>query len=74
MAHRQDDWVDWLKLTMFTYNNAKHSLSGVSLFFTNYGFYPNLPQDIDLAEVSKILFKECLKHLRKVYKELGESL
>ena len=43
VAHRQDDWVDWLKLMMFTYNNAKHSSSGVSLFFANHGFHPNLP-------------------------------
>lgn len=59
---------------MFAYNNAKHSLSGVSPFFTNHGFHLNLPQDVDLVEVSKILLEEHLKHLRKVYEELGESL
>ena len=74
VAHRQDDWVDWLKLMMFTYNNAKHSSSGVSLFFTNHGFHLNLPQDVDLAEVSKISLEECLEHLRKVCEELEESL
>ena len=74
MTHRQDDWVDWLKLMMFTYNNTKHSSSGVSPFFTNHGFHPNLPQDVDLAEVFKILLEEHLEHLGKACEELEESL
>src|ERR1700744_3076371 len=32
-SHRQDDWVDWLPLAEFTYNNSVHSTTGMTPFF-----------------------------------------
>jgi transposase InsO family protein len=34
---QQDDWVDWLSLAEFTYNNAVHEATGQTPFFLNKG-------------------------------------
>jgi transposase InsO family protein len=34
---QQDDWVDWLPLAEFTYNNAVHEVMGQTPFFLNRG-------------------------------------
>jgi hypothetical protein len=44
--HVQTDWVDWLPITEFTYNNRKHSATVFSPFFLKYGrhlFVPTAP-------------------------------
>lgn len=38
--NEQDDWVELLPTAEFAYNNAISASTGVSPFFTNYGFNP----------------------------------
>ena len=38
----QDDWVQWLPLAEFTQNNSQSDSSGMSLFFANKEFHPQL--------------------------------
>src|SRR3979490_1138690 len=38
--HRQDDWVEWLPLTEFSYNDKIQMLTGYSPFYLNYGQHP----------------------------------
>ena len=42
MNFHQDDWVDWLPLAEFAANNVVSETTGVSPFFANYGFHPQL--------------------------------
>jgi hypothetical protein len=42
MNYHQDDWVDWLPLAEFAANNVVSETTGVSPFFANYGFNPQL--------------------------------
>ena len=42
----QDDWVALLPFAEFSYNNSKHSVTGQSPFFANYGFHPSFSQGI----------------------------
>ncbi|MBW0532319.1 hypothetical protein O181_072034, partial [Austropuccinia psidii MF-1] len=37
VSYHQDDWHTWLPLAKFAYNNAEHSLTKQSPFFTIYG-------------------------------------
>ena len=39
-SYQQDDWVDYLPLAEFSYNNSVHDASRVSPFFANFGFHP----------------------------------
>jgi hypothetical protein len=38
----QDNWVHWLPLAKFAYNNSIHASIGVTQFFTEKGFYPSI--------------------------------
>jgi len=40
--YQQDNWSELLPLAEFTYNNAPSTTTGVSPFFTNKGYHPNL--------------------------------
>ena len=41
-SYQQDDWVDYLGLAEFAYNNAASDATKLSPFFANYGFHPRL--------------------------------
>lgn len=38
-SYQQDDWVDYLPLAEFAYNNAAHEGTCTSPFFANYGYH-----------------------------------
>jgi len=40
--YQQDNWSELLPLVEFAYNNASSATTGVSLFFTNKRYHPNL--------------------------------
>jgi len=40
--YQQDNWSELLPLVEFAYNNAPSTTTGVSLFFANKGYHPNL--------------------------------
>jgi hypothetical protein len=40
--YQQDNWSDLLLLAEFTYNNSPNATTGVSPFFTNKGYHPNI--------------------------------
>ena len=40
--YQQDNWSELLPLTEFAYNNAPSATTGVSPFFANKGYHPNI--------------------------------
>jgi len=40
--YQQDNWSKLLPLVEFVYNNALSATTGVSLFFANKGYHPNI--------------------------------
>jgi len=40
--YQQDNWSELLSLVEFAYNNALSTTTGVSLFFANKGYHPNI--------------------------------
>jgi len=77
--YQQNNWLELLPLAEFAYNNAPSTTTGVSPFFTNKGYYPNLivypEQDIasscacdfiiDLDKLQSILKEEIAKAQRQ---------
>jgi len=41
----QDDWVDWLPIAEFAYNNRLHSAMRQTPFMMEYGFHPRTGAD-----------------------------
>jgi hypothetical protein len=71
----QDDWNLWLPLSKFAANNQASKSTGVSLFFTNYGYDPKwqfdlrqnerplpIPAETDAHETARQL-KKIQEHL-----------
>ncbi|MBW0501713.1 hypothetical protein O181_041428 [Austropuccinia psidii MF-1] len=73
VSYHQDDWYTWLPLAEFAYNNAEHSSTKQSPFFTIFGRNPsfhssNVSQDSPDEQLST-----KLQSVQKVVKEELES-
>ena len=85
MSYQQDDWAPLLPIAEFAYNNAPNDSTGISPFFTNKGYHPNITvypeynlasdraQDFvtDLNELHMVLRDE-ISHAQKRYKETAD--
>ena len=40
--YQQDNWLDLLPLTEFTYNNAPSATTSISPFYANKGYHPSI--------------------------------
>ncbi|CCO30490.1 Retrotransposable element Tf2 155 kDa protein type 1 [Rhizoctonia solani AG-1 IB] len=70
----QNDWVKWLPMAQFAYNNAVHSSTGKSPFKALYGWEPaltpsnvpvNVPEAEDLANTMEKQWHEIASALRQ---------
>ena len=55
MSYQQEDWVDFLALAEFPYNNSIHASTKVSPFFANYGFHPRFNISIPANSVNPLV-------------------
>ena len=71
--YQQDNWLDLLPLAKFTYNNAPSTTTGVSPFFTNKGYHPNITvhpeRDLLLAQA-----REYAVDLESLHQYLHEEM
>ena len=51
--YQQDNWSELLPLAEFSYNNAPNATTGVSPFFTNKGYHPNISVHLEWDLTSK---------------------
>jgi hypothetical protein len=52
VSYQQEDWVDFLAMAEFSYNNSVHASTKVSPFFANYGFHPRFSISIPATSVN----------------------
>jgi len=58
--YRQNNWTKWLATAKFQYNNKKHTVTGHSLFYVNYGRHPwkrNLIVEMEIPSLEDLLKK-----------------
>ncbi len=80
-----DDWVEWIHLAEFVYNNSINDSTKQSPFYTNYGFYPPM-DDIYLfdhvstnnqylKDINKnfVLVKDVLMRSKDLYKRAADK-
>ena len=84
--YQQDNWAELLPLAEFTYNNAPSTTTGVSPFFANKGYHPNIsvfPEHdmtstwacdyaIDLDSLHQFL-REEMANIQKHYQGLADA-
>ena len=69
----QDDWVDWLPITEFSYNNCVHSATGFSPFYLNTGQHPRAPYEPQrLSDVEAA--NEFAQRMSKIHEAAKQSL
>ena len=42
--YQQDNWSELLPIAEFTYNNAPNAITGVTPFFANNNYHPNISE------------------------------
>ncbi|MBW0509690.1 hypothetical protein O181_049405 [Austropuccinia psidii MF-1] len=73
VSYHQDDWDTWLPLAQFSYNNAQHSSTKQSPFFTIYGINPCFDSIIISQDPPSGNLSTKLKSVQQVVKEELES-
>src|SRR5260370_2047102 len=73
MNYQQDDWVTLLPVAEFAYNNAMNATTGVSPFFANKGYHPELTSDLQ-AETSSTEAQAFMANLEHIQAELKENI
>lgn len=66
----QDDWVRLLPLAEFSYNNSRHSVTGVSPFFLQGGYHPSLGIDSGPAPIDVPAAEERALEIQQLQKTL----
>ncbi|SNX87466.1 related to Gag-pol polyprotein [Melanopsichium pennsylvanicum] len=71
--YEQDNWVTWLPMAEFVYNNTVHSSIGVSPFFACYGWnpksHPNLPEQVGVLNPKRKEFAHQQKEFTEYLQE-----
>ena len=71
--YQQDDWAPLLALAEFAYNNAPNKTTGVSPFFTNKGYHPNLVTVTD-APVPSVRAQQFVAKLDNIHAKLKQNI
>src|ERR1700731_4520521 len=71
--YQQDNWSKLLPLAEFAYNNAPSATMGISPFFTNKGYHPNIlvyPE----CKVTSVRARELAVDLDELHQELRTQI
>ena len=71
--YQQDNWSDLLPLAEFAYNNAPSATTGVSPFFTNKGYHPNITVHPE-RDLSSARAREYTVDLESLHQYLHEEM
>ena len=71
--YQQDNWYTLLLLAEFAYNNSPHATTGISPFFANKGYHPNLTihPEQDLASSRA---RDLVVDLDELHQELKSTI
>ena len=72
-SYQQDDWSSLLPVAKFAYNNAVNDTTGVSPFFANKGYNPNISASLD-KEISSHRAREFVSNLDELHTKVKDSI
>ena len=71
--YQQDNWYTLLLLVEFTYNNAPSATTGISPFFANKGYHPNLTIHLE-CNLASSRAEDLVVNLDKLHQELKTTI
>ena len=84
-AYYHDDWIDWLYLAEFSYNNAVNESTKQTPFFINYGYHPRMDDNFMITDIETNLkiaknisdnfnhIKDVLIRSKELYKRAADK-
>ena len=72
-SYQQDDWVDYLPLAIFAFNNCINSSTNMTPFFANMGLHPSFDVSIT-TDTNNPAAQELSIHLQHIHEELCAEL
>jgi hypothetical protein len=72
--HMQTDWVDWLPIAEFAYNNHEHSATGHSPFYLEYGHHPFIPMAPWKVAIDNPLAEDFANSLSRAWQHAYDAL
>ena len=71
--YQQDNWADLLLLAEFAYNNALSATTGISPFFANKGYHPNISIHLE-CDLTSTHAREFAVDLDELHQELQKQI
>ena len=71
--HHQNDWVEWLPMAAFSYNNKVHSSTGFSPLYLNKGFHVDTGLNIQ-RQVKNESAETFAKRMKSIHEEAESAL
>jgi len=72
MNYQQDDWMDWLAIAEFSYNDKKHAATGKTPFELNFGRH--LWKGDLMVQMGISWVEEFMKYLQKSWEHATHAM
>ena len=72
MNYQQDNWMDWLAIVEFSYNDKKYAATGEMQFKLNFGRHP-WKRDL-MVQTGIPWVEEFMKHLQKSWEHAAHAM
>ena len=72
MNYQQDNWMEWLAVAEFQYNDKKHAATGKIPFELNFGRH--LWKEDLMVQIESPQVEEFMKNLQKSWKQAKSAI
>lgn len=68
--YEQNDWVTYLPMAQFAFNNAQHLTTGEMPFYVNYGYHASITGEKQEKESTSDKAEKATEKLKNLHKQL----
>ena len=72
--YEQNDWVTFLPMAQFAFNNAVHSITGETPFYMNHGYHPSIMGEKQQNESTSDKVEKKIEKLKNLHEQLQNDI